>query len=94
MPTDILRIATRKSPLALWQAEHVRDRLQGLNPGLAVELAQRHAVPEALLNAALEFDKAYIPSRYPDAHPSGSPRRLYIRAEAERLVAHADKIVQ
>jgi hydroxymethylbilane synthase len=33
-----LRIATRKSPLALWQAEHVRGRLQALHPGLAVAL--------------------------------------------------------
>jgi HEPN domain-containing protein len=61
---------------------------------LLAELAPRHAVPEALLDAALELDKAYIPSRYPDAHPSGSPRRLYIRAEAERLVDHAENTVQ
>ncbi|MEK7190671.1 MAG: hydroxymethylbilane synthase, partial [Pseudomonadota bacterium] len=33
-----LRLGTRKSPLALWQAEHVRDRLQRLHPGLKVEL--------------------------------------------------------
>ena len=58
------------------------------------ELAQRQAVPEDLRDAALELDKAYIPSRYPDAHPSGSPRRRYIRAEAERLVEYAAKIVR
>ena len=33
-----LRIATRRSPLALWQAEHVRARLMERHPGLAVEL--------------------------------------------------------
>ncbi|GHE20996.1 hydroxymethylbilane synthase [Halomonas urumqiensis] len=33
-----LRIATRKSQLAMWQAEHVRDRLIAANPGLEVEL--------------------------------------------------------
>lgn len=33
-----LRIATRKSALALWQARHVRDRLMALNPGLEVDL--------------------------------------------------------
>ncbi len=32
-----LKIATRQSPLALWQAEHIRDRLQALHPGLQVE---------------------------------------------------------
>ncbi len=33
-----LKIATRKSPLAPWQAEHIRARLQELHPGLTVEL--------------------------------------------------------
>jgi len=33
-----LRIATRRSPLALWQAEHVRARLIERHPGLTVEL--------------------------------------------------------
>lgn len=33
-----LVIATRESALALWQAEHVRARLQSLYPGLQVEL--------------------------------------------------------
>jgi hydroxymethylbilane synthase len=31
-------IATRESPLALWQAEHVRDLLASRNPGTSVEL--------------------------------------------------------
>ncbi|MGN2243509.1 hydroxymethylbilane synthase [Frateuria sp. GZRR33] len=38
MPPTILRIATRKSALALWQAEHVAARLRAVHPGLAVEL--------------------------------------------------------
>ena len=33
-----LRIATRKSALALWQAEHVAARLRALEPGRMVEL--------------------------------------------------------
>ena len=37
-PGKVLRIATRGSALALWQAEHVRARLQALEPGLSVEL--------------------------------------------------------
>jgi len=36
--TPPIRIATRKSPLALWQAEFVKEALQRYNPGLAVEL--------------------------------------------------------
>ncbi|HRZ06024.1 MAG TPA: hydroxymethylbilane synthase, partial [Candidatus Competibacteraceae bacterium] len=38
MPSDTLRIATRKSPLALWQANHVAERLRQAHPGLNVEL--------------------------------------------------------
>jgi hydroxymethylbilane synthase len=34
----ILKIATRQSPLALWQAEHIRSRLEALHPALKVEL--------------------------------------------------------
>lgn len=34
----ILKIATRQSPLALWQAEHIRARLESLHAGLKVEL--------------------------------------------------------
>lgn len=33
-----IRIGTRGSALALWQAHHVRDELQAEHPGLAVEL--------------------------------------------------------
>ena len=36
--TKTIRIATRKSPLALWQAEFVKTELQKFHPGLAVEL--------------------------------------------------------
>ena len=35
---NTLKIATRQSPLALWQAEHIRERLELLHPGLKVEL--------------------------------------------------------
>ena len=34
----LLKIATRQSPLALWQAEHIKARLQALHPQLTVEL--------------------------------------------------------
>jgi hydroxymethylbilane synthase len=33
-----LRIATRKSQLALWQAEHVAALLRAAHPGINVEL--------------------------------------------------------
>jgi len=38
MTTSPLRIATRKSQLALWQAEHVAELLRRAHPGIDVEL--------------------------------------------------------
>jgi len=38
LPSTPLRIATRKSQLALWQAEHVAALLRRAHPGIAVEL--------------------------------------------------------
>ena len=48
-----LRIATRKSPLALWQAEHVAARLQAAHPGLQVELVKMVTRGDKILDAPL-----------------------------------------
>ncbi len=48
-----LKIATRKSPLALWQAEHVASALRKRNPGLDVELVAMRTSGDRLLDAPL-----------------------------------------
>ncbi|MCB1794199.1 MAG: hydroxymethylbilane synthase [Candidatus Competibacteraceae bacterium] len=53
MPSDILRIATRKSPLALWQAEHVAARLRQLHPELRVELVGMVTRGDQILDSPL-----------------------------------------
>lgn len=53
MSTDLIRIATRKSPLALWQAEHVRLRLQALNPELSIELVTMSTQGDRVLDSPL-----------------------------------------
>jgi HEPN domain-containing protein len=60
---------------------------------LLAALAQHRPVPEDLQGPALELDKAYIPTRYPNAHPSGSPRTRYTRDEARRLLSHAERVL-
>ena len=40
MKKTLLRIATRKSALALWQANHVKNQLQNLYPKLTIELLE------------------------------------------------------
>jgi hydroxymethylbilane synthase len=52
IPT-ILRIATRKSPLALWQAEHVAQRLHQAHPPLRVELVGMSTRGDKLLDSPL-----------------------------------------
>jgi hydroxymethylbilane synthase len=53
MSTDLLHIATRKSPLALWQAEHVRARLMELHAGLQVELLTMSTQGDRILDSPL-----------------------------------------
>jgi hydroxymethylbilane synthase len=48
-----LRIATRQSPLALWQANHVRELLTAARPGLAVELVEMSTEGDRFLSAPL-----------------------------------------
>ena len=50
---DILRIATRKSPLALWQTEHVASLLQARHPGLRIELVPLSTRGDELLDRSL-----------------------------------------
>ncbi len=49
----VIRIATRKSPLALWQAEHVGGQLREIHPGLDVELVPMSTQGDRLLDAPL-----------------------------------------
>src|SRR5690606_25315839 len=48
-----LRIATRKSPLALWQTEHVAARLREAHPGLHVELVPMSTRGDQVLDRSL-----------------------------------------
>ena len=53
MQNRILKIATRKSPLALWQANHVRDRLIAEHEGLEVELVKMLTQGDKILDTPL-----------------------------------------
>ena len=48
-----LRIATRKSPLALWQTEHVAARLRAAHPGLEVVLVPMSTRGDQVLDRSL-----------------------------------------
>jgi len=61
---------------------------------LLKELNRSLSVPEDLIDGAFELDKAYIPARYPNAHPTGSPQERYTKGEAQRLIRHAEEIIR
>ncbi len=48
-----MRIATRESPLALWQANHVKTLLEKAHPGLSVELVPMTTQGDQMLDAPL-----------------------------------------
>ncbi len=48
-----VRIATRKSALALWQAEYVKARLEHFHPGLEVELVPMSTQGDVILDTPL-----------------------------------------
>jgi HEPN domain-containing protein len=80
-------------------AKAVLYRLGGEAWGHAVadlleKVGETMPVERDLMDSALELDKTYISARYPDAHPSGAPRTRYTRGEAERMVSHAQTIVE
>ncbi len=51
--SQTLRIATRKSPLALWQSEHVAAALRDIHPGLTVELVPMSTRGDEVLDRSL-----------------------------------------
>ena len=50
---DLIRIATRKSPLALWQAEFIKAGLEAAHPGIVVELLAMSTRGDKILDAPL-----------------------------------------
>ncbi len=53
MLNKIFRIATRQSPLALWQAQYVQQRLMAAHPGLQVELLPMVTKGDVILDTPL-----------------------------------------
>ncbi|OBX05491.1 porphobilinogen deaminase [Gallibacterium genomosp. 3] len=53
MQKDVIRIATRQSPLALWQANFIKQQLENLYPELNVELVTMVTKGDVLLDTPL-----------------------------------------
>lgn len=53
MSATTIRIATRTSPLAIWQAEHVASELQAIHPDVEVELVKMLTQGDRILDTSL-----------------------------------------
>jgi len=53
MTDNLLRIATRKSQLALWQANYVADLLENTHPGLEIKLIEMTTQGDKILDTPL-----------------------------------------
>ena len=54
----------------------------------------RGEASEDLLRHARELDRHYIPSRYPNAHPAGTPHEAYDEETSRSALDAAEKIVR
>lgn len=54
----------------------------------------KHENLEELLLHASELDRHYVPARYPNAIPSGTPHESYDEIVSRRTLDHAAKIIQ
>jgi hydroxymethylbilane synthase len=50
---QLIRIATRNSPLALWQANYIAEQLRRIHPGLKTELIKMTTLGDKILDAPL-----------------------------------------
>ncbi len=62
--------------------------------GLLSSLPGDYKAKGGLRSKAVELDKAYIPTRYPNAVPEGAPFEVYTVEEARRLISYAEEIVE
>ena len=50
-------------------------------------------VDDKLLSYARELDRHYIPSRYPNAHPAGTPHEAYDEETSKRALEAAKRVI-
>jgi HEPN domain-containing protein len=51
-------------------------------------------VPEEFVEKGRVLDNYYIPTRYPNGHPSGSPYEHYGRLQSDQAIKYASEIIE
>lgn len=61
---------------------------------LLLSLEELYKVPEDIKTYSKILDKAYIPTRYPDAHMFGAPFELYSKEEVRQFFDCVERLFQ
>jgi HEPN domain-containing protein len=74
--------------------EHFHDGRMGHNLNELRCVLQGHtSVPVAVQEACTRLNRLYIPTRYPDAFPSGAPVAQYVAGDAQEALADAQEVL-
>lgn len=60
---------------------------------LMLIVSKKIDVPENIMYYAKTLDKYYIPTRYPNAWPEGSPHEYYTEQDASNAIRYAENII-
>jgi HEPN domain-containing protein len=61
---------------------------------LLQKLPRDHRPENEILDEAKVLDRVYIPSRYPNGLPEGTPRHAFNRRDAEEAIQIAERVVR
>lgn len=75
--------------------EHVRDYQPGHNLNDLRRAVEAHmAVPTTVRDACARLNRYYIPTRYPDAFPSGTPIAQFFEPDARQALTDAEEVIR
>ena len=85
----------KKAVKALVQSLHGAVRGYSVSEILRQLSAGAHTeVPESILKAAIELDKVYVTSRYPNGFTSGSPSDYFTEECSQELISYGQRILE
>ena len=84
--------AAEKAVKALYQSVHI-DSVGHSVSRMMRNLPDNLRAPQGLIERAMDLDRHYIPSRYPNSHPEGAPLDYYTEQDARSAIEGAEQIV-
>jgi HEPN domain-containing protein len=75
--------------------EHFQDGRMGHNLNDLRQGLEAHVtVPLPIQEACARLNRYYIPTRYPDAFPSGAPVAQFLEADARGALTDAEEVIR